>query len=503
MLGVVGVMADIATGDRRELAALTEQQRQQALERWAVLRPHLEDDVTLVTAAEAAGVPLRTAQRWVARFRTCGLAGLARSGRSDRGRYGFPGELVALIEGLALRAPPLKAATIHRMVSQIAAEQGWPTPSYRTVHRIVVGLDPGMVVLARDGTAAYRDRFELAYRRQAGRPNAVWQADHTELDIHIVDADGKPARPWLTVVEDDCSRAVAGYSVFLGAPSALQTSLALRQAIWRKHDPAWQVCGIPEVLYVDHGSDFTSRHLEHVAADLHIRLVFSTIGVPQGRGKVERYLGTVTTELLPMLPGHLVHGKPATAPRLTLAQLDTAIGEFIATYHHTPHSETGIPPHTAWIADGWLPRMPEALEELDLLLVQVAKPRQVHRDGIRFEGLRYIDPVLAAYVGESVVIRYDPRDITEIGVFHRGTFLCRAISADHATQTISLKDIQAARAARRRALRGQINERIAVVAVYLPDQARRSLPQSPAAPHSAKNQPRRRTRLYTYAEDKP
>jgi len=58
-------------------------------------------------------------------------------------------------------------------------------------------------------------------------------------------------------VIDDHSRVVAGYMVFLGAPSALNTSLALRQAIWRKADPAWPVCGIPDVLYVDHGDKAT------------------------------------------------------------------------------------------------------------------------------------------------------------------------------------------------------------------------------------------------------
>jgi putative transposase len=68
------------------------------------------------------------------------------------------------------------------------------------------------------------------------------------------------------------------YAVNLGAPSALQTALALRQAIWRKADPAWHVCGIPSAFYTDHGSDFTSRHLEQVAADLGMRLVFSLPG---------------------------------------------------------------------------------------------------------------------------------------------------------------------------------------------------------------------------------
>ena len=138
----------------------------------------------------------------------------------------------------------------------------------------------------------------------------------------ILDASAKAVRPWLTTVIDDHSRALAGYMVFLGAPSALHTSLALRQAIWRKIDPLWQVCGIPDVLYVDHGSDFTSKHLEQVAVDLHFELVYSTIARPQGRGKVERLFGTLNTELLPDLPGHLVHGKPAKPPRLSLSELD-------------------------------------------------------------------------------------------------------------------------------------------------------------------------------------
>ncbi|GAA2622108.1 hypothetical protein SMC26_32880 [Actinomadura fulvescens] len=50
-----------------------------------------------------------------------------------------------------------------------------------------------------------------------------------------------------------------------------------------------------------------------------------------------------------------------------------------------------------------------------------------------------------------------------------------------ATETISLKDIQTARSACRRALHGQTNERIAVVSALLPDQARRQIPQ-PARP---------------------
>ena len=83
---------------------------------------------------------------------------------------------------------------------------------------------------------------------------------------------------------DDYSRAVAGYFLSFEDPSALHTSLALRQAIWRKEDPRWIVCGIPDVLYTDSRSDFTSQHLEQVSADLKIRRVFSIPGKPRGQG---------------------------------------------------------------------------------------------------------------------------------------------------------------------------------------------------------------------------
>uniref|UniRef100_UPI0038992EE8 Mu transposase C-terminal domain-containing protein n=1 Tax=Nonomuraea solani TaxID=1144553 RepID=UPI0038992EE8 len=85
----------------------------------------------------------------------------------------------------------------------------------------------------------------------------------------------------------------------------------------------------------------------------------------------------------------------------------------------------------------------------------MAKPRKVHPDGIHFQALRYLDPVLAAYVGEDVVIRYDPRDMAEIRVFHHDRYLCRAICPELADRTVSLKEITAARTARRRELRSQ------------------------------------------------
>jgi len=151
------------------------------------------------------------------------------------------------------------------------------------------------------------------------------------------------------------------------------------------------------------------------------------------------------------LPGYAPRGTKdrAAQARLTLPELDEAIGRFIiGVYHARPHSETGQPPQQRWEATGFLPHLPDSLEQLDLLLLTVAKARKIHPDGIHFQGLRYTDPVLAAYVGEPVIIRYDPRDLAEIRIFYRDGFLCRALCPELARVTISLKEITAARNAR-------------------------------------------------------
>src|ERR1022692_43092 len=57
-----------------QLAGLTEEARKLALDRFRLLQPHLEDDRPLKAVAAAAGIPFRTAQRWVSLYRQFGLA---------------------------------------------------------------------------------------------------------------------------------------------------------------------------------------------------------------------------------------------------------------------------------------------------------------------------------------------------------------------------------------------------------------------------------------------
>jgi putative transposase len=445
---------------------LSEAARQQAMARYQIIQPCVERGVPLSEVARHHGVALRTARRWVQRYRAGGLAALSRTRRAGHGipRRVTP-DLTQRIEALALQPPPLSVAAIHRQVITLATAQGIPAPCYRTVYNIIKRIAPALRTLAHHGSKAYHETFDLLYRREADAPNAIWQADHTLLDILLSDEKGQAKKPWLTVILDDYSRAVAGYMVAFEAPSALHTALALRQAIWRKAEPTWQVCGIPAILYTDHGSDFTSQHLAQVCADLKIQSLFSLVGQPRGRGRIERFFNTVNQRLLTRLPGYAPAGFAThVTPGLDLQGFTHAFEHFVLhEYHQTPHSATGIAPHARWSAHGFLPQMPVSLEQLDLLLLTVAKPRRVHQDGVRFQSLRYIDPALAAYVGEDVTIRYDPRDMAEIRVYHQEHFLCRAVCQELAGETVSLKDIIRARRRRTRELRQQLAVRQSLI----------------------------------------
>jgi putative transposase len=360
---------------------------------------------------------------------------------------------------LALRKTRLSAAAIHRKVIDEAKKLCEGPPSYSAVYAVICKLAPGLVTMAHEGTKSYSERFDLIHRREANAPNAIWQVDHTELDILVKDNDGKPRRPWLTIIFDDYSRAVAGYLLSFLAPSAIQTSLALRQAIWRKPHPGWHVFGIPQVLYTDHGSDFTSQHIEQVTVDLKIQMIFSAVGRPQGRGKIERFFESLSQMLLSRLPGY-ARTQTGRAAVLTLPELDEELERYlIGEYLVTPHSATGVAPQARWEAGGFLPRMAESLEKLDLLLLTVPKTRRVQQDGIRFMGMRYIDPTLAAYVGEDVLLRYDPRDMAEVRLFYNDRFLCRAICQELAGETVAFREINSARKRRRRELQQTLKDR--------------------------------------------
>lgn len=469
-----------------ELASLSEHDRSVALKRFYAIRPFIEDEIPLPQLATEQKISVRTLKRWVKSYKRGGLKGLTARKRPPV-QSALPADMRELVEGLALESAGRTVASIKREIDALATEHHWPQISYHAFRRIVKSLDRRLVSLAHEGPKTYSDKYDIVFRRRAKAPNAIWQSDHTELDVWLLDENDSPAKPWLGVILDDYSRAVCGYSISFDAPSAMQTALMLRQAIWRKPDANWHMCGIPEKFYTDHGSDYTSKHMEQVAADLKLRLIFSRQGKPRGRGKMERFFGTVNELFLCHVPGNTITGSRRPKAKLNLREFcDLFHTWLLKDYQQREHAELKASPASEWEEGTFLPRMPESLEQLDLLLLTVAKSRLVQPDGIHFQTLRYMSPVLAPYVREHVVIRYDPQDLAEIRVFHNNHFLCQAICPQLESQTISLKDIVRARNQQRKELGQTITERRKVIDRYVNAHTARIRPEVPTERKASK-----------------
>jgi len=445
-----------------------------ALERYHTIRPFLQGEANLQQIAELTKTAPRTLYNWVQSFKKSGLTGLAPQSRKDKGkRRSANGDLVQLIKGLYLKTPSTPVSSIHRTVQEVCGRNGWRVPSYDVIHDIASRIAPDLKTLAHEGDKAYQQAYELIHRREAVRPNEIWQADHTPLNIFLYDAHKVPAKPWLTAIIDDYSRAIAGYYVGFDPPSSMRIATALRQAIWKKDEASWVVCGIPEKLYSDRGSDFRSEHIDQVAIELKFELINILPYKPQGKGKVERFFGTVNQMFLPALPGHGLQKGFEYQELMTLEEFDTKFRHWLLKqYLQREHSETSEKPMLRWESFPFIPRMPESVEQLDLLLHTVAKARKVQRDGIRFQGFRYFDVQLSGFVGEYVTIRYDPRDLAEIYVYADNALICRATCFELSNQSVSVKDVIAARRHRKKELDKSLKELMIVAERHLPTTVR-------------------------------
>ena len=113
-----------------ELASFSETSRQRALERFELLRAHIEDGRPLAAIARETRLSYRMLQYWLERYRTSGLAALARKPRTDRGcRRKLSAALQEAIEGLALQKPPLPISVLCNRAQLLAESLGEEPPS--------------------------------------------------------------------------------------------------------------------------------------------------------------------------------------------------------------------------------------------------------------------------------------------------------------------------------------------------------------------------------------
>lgn len=428
---------------------LTDLQWQEACRREAVIRPLAEQDsVSRHEAAEAAerlGIGPALVYRLVARFRgrpqTTSLAPGVR-GRGSRSR-GLDSQVEALIastiKAVYLRPERPRLSDLWRAVRAQCLARGLKAPTYNTLAARVQQCDPRVLLQARAGAVAARQRYERVKPSslQPNWPLEVVQIDHTLIDVLVVDElERQPiGRPWLTLAIDVASRLVTGFHVSLERPSSLTVALALTQAVlpkegWlsdRQLDLSWPAAGLPEALHLDNAAEFKAEALERGTREYGVRLLYRPPGRPHFGGHIERLIGTMMGAVH-LLPGTTFSdAKEKGAYRsekgavLTLNELERWLAlQILGVYHQSVHATLGRTPAVVW-QEG-LARRPRSVRQpldrerffLDFLPGQ---RRLIRRDGVQLFHLHYWHNVLSPRAGRSakpVLIKYDPRNLSQV-----------------------------------------------------------------------------------------
>jgi putative transposase len=244
-------------------------------------------------------------------------------------------------------------------------------------------------------------------------------------------------------------------------------ALALRHAILPKKYGAeyglheeWGTYGKPEHFFTDGGKDFRSNHLQQIGVQLgfacHLRDSYGALRYrPSEGGIVERPFGTLNTDLFSTLPGYTgsnVQERPEEAEKeacLTLRELERLLVRYLVDkYNQSIDARLGDQTrYQRWEAG--LIVAPDLISEEDLRICLMKQTRRsIYRGGyLQFENLTYRGENLAGYAGETVVLRFDPKDITTILVYRQTgsqeEFLARAYAQDLETEELSLDEAKA------------------------------------------------------------
>ncbi|WP_414548514.1 Mu transposase C-terminal domain-containing protein [Anabaena sp. CCY 0017] len=424
----------------------------------------------LKEAADKLGKSVRTVRRLIDKWEQEGLVGLAQTERADKGKHRVDENWQEFIlktykEGNKGSKRMTRQQVAVRVKAK-ADELGVKPPSHMTVYRI---LQP--VIEKQEKAKSIRSPgwrgSRLSVKTRDGKDlaveysNQVWQCDHTRVDVLLVDQHGELlGRPWLTTVIDSYSRCIVGINLGYDAPSSQVVALALRHAILPKQygqeyglHEEWGTYDKPQHFYTDGGKDFRSNHLQQIGVQLgfacHLR------DRPSEGGIVERPFKTLNTELFSTLQGYTgsnVQERPEDAEKeacLTLRQLEQLLVAYLVNnYNQRIDARMGDQTRFQRWESGLI-AAPDVIAERDLDICLMKQTRRIIQRGgyLQFENLMYRGEYLAGYAGESVVLRYDPRDITTVLVYsHKGQkeeFLARAYAQDLETEELSLDEAKA------------------------------------------------------------
>lgn len=321
-----------------------------------------------------------TLRLWLWRYRKMGVAGLQNKVRKDRGGSQVPDALREALFRLRKEHP---LYTVKRLLKELLKEDLWDgrKPSRTALYRFTASH--GLNRQVRDIPDSVRP-FEYPYFGD------LWSGDF--LHGPKVKEGVCERKTYLHAIIDDATRYIVVATFHLAENTeSVMSDLML----------AFQRFGYPRHFYTDNGSAFRSHHLKFVAAKLGIALPHTPPGVPNGRGKVERFFRTVRDGFL------------TGRQRSSLEKLNADLAEWVEQYHQRVHSSLKMSPLNRKLTDKGqpLPQIDPTVNINDIFRMETTKV--VRKDGcVRMWKIRFEIP--DAIPGETVQIYHLPWDHTYI-----------------------------------------------------------------------------------------
>lgn len=419
----------------------------------------------------------RSLRIWVSLHRKAGKAALIdRSAKQGNATSIFNADELQLL-GETVRNAYLKEdrKTIANVVEIVKArfaeanedraKKGLPhlrTPGRDAVRGVIRRFDVFAAYVARHGLEKAVQRFRpVKGGVEVSRPFERVEMDEQQIDVIAIMAYSgllalfsaeeletlglldKKKRWWLVLAIDCRTRCIVGM-VLTCNPRSSAALGCLRMVVSDKGEFAnmigtrapWSIFGTPETLVTDNGAAFKSLIFTSACTDLGITALQTIAGMPSMRGVGERVFKTLSTTLMPNLPGRTfsnVTERDAyeAEKRASLGLEDLAVilvRWAVDIYHNTPHGGLGgRTPLQQWEADlrsGNTPLRTAPSARRKHLALGTAISRKLQKTGIRVLNVQYFSQDLAKYFlkhgSEGLEIRWNEKDLGAIEVNFEG-----------------------------------------------------------------------------------
>ncbi len=441
-----------------DLADCSEAQRAEAFRRLEILKKWRDyserSDESASHATEtflqlgmAGEISRTTLYRWSRDYEKSGLLGLVPSWSNGRERFDereFHPAARLQAQQLWLHPSRVSYSQVYKLLSKKALIEGWPVPSYSTVRRFLRSIPAAARIALREGKKACDDRALPSVLRtlEGLRAMEIIESDHHQVDVAVVDTNGRVFFPWLTIWFDVRARRPLGW-ILSSTPNADGINLALYKTI-REY-------GVPNEVHIDNGKDYRAKifrgeqgrfKAEQTAVknDLKPSLIdgiYGMLGIKvhwaipyNAKTKViERFFRTLRTEFSVWFRGY--RGKNTMEKPETLArqwrQADVfpfdafkmAFQKWIEVEYceNREHQGLGLRTPNQAFAETRIEKRAVSEEELIWLCSQYPRRLKVSKNGIYLFNDWYWSELLATrYLGENVLVRYAEDNLNRIFV---------------------------------------------------------------------------------------